>query len=218
MSGGEVAEAAIADRHQVAADRPVVRAERDAGRRGFERSPTSKDLLGVVAEEAQGRHVATGKEPVGDVLRPAEDTLACDRVHLRDLRRLERSLAAERFKRLVGRPVWDHDREFLGHGEIYPTERTSEEQRSGRTSTLSNPRPKRPILPIAAHTFKGKSPDCGRNAPIPGSGPRKNGGRPLPPPVTGQVIGSDQSFRPPGPRALSRLLSRLPSSPPFGSA
>ncbi len=67
MSGGEVAQTAVADGHQVATNRPVIRAEGDARRGGFERSTTGEDSFGVIAEKAQGRDVAAWQESVGDV-------------------------------------------------------------------------------------------------------------------------------------------------------
>ena len=95
VAGREVGEPSVADRHQVAADRPVVGTELDAHGRGLQRSPARVIPLGVVAEQAERRHVAGRQEPVGNVPRPADDPLASDPVHLGNPGRFERSHAIE---------------------------------------------------------------------------------------------------------------------------
>ncbi len=100
VAGREVAHLAVLDVDEVAADRPVVGAERNAHRRGFERRPAGVDGERVVAEEAERGHVAGRRQRRGHVVGAADHAGAGDAVHVRLAGRLQRRLAAEGFLRL----------------------------------------------------------------------------------------------------------------------
>ena len=116
MPGGEIGQPAVVDRHEVAADGPVVGAQGHAHRRGLERCTPGVIALGVVTEEAQRGHIAGRQEPVGHVARPAHDSLPRHAVHRRQIRRLKRRLASERIIGLVRGTVGNHDHKFGRHG------------------------------------------------------------------------------------------------------
>ena len=65
--------------------------------------------------QAQGRHVSRRVESVGDVARPADDSLRGDPVHLGKLGRLQRGAVAQPREGLVGRAVGYHN-DKLGAG------------------------------------------------------------------------------------------------------
>ena len=73
---GEIGEPAVLDGHQITADGPVFGPQHHVHGGRLERSPSGVVILGVIAEEAQGGHVAGRQEPVGHVPRAAHNPLA----------------------------------------------------------------------------------------------------------------------------------------------
>jgi hypothetical protein len=112
VPGREIAHRLIFDRDQVAANGPIVLAQRNALRRGFQRRPAGEMFQRVVAEQTEIGHVGAGGQRRGHVVRTADDALRRHGVHLRHVRRFERGASAERTLRLVGAPVGNDDRVF----------------------------------------------------------------------------------------------------------
>ena len=111
----EVAHPVVRRVDEVAPNRPVVRPERDAHRRGFERRAAGVHHEWVVAEERQRRHVRRRGQRSRHVVRQPDDSRRRDAVHVRQVRRLQRRAVAETFDRLVGAAVGNDD-DVLGVG------------------------------------------------------------------------------------------------------
>ena len=112
MISRKIAHHLILDRHQVAADRPIVRPEINTLRGSFERRPSGKVLIHVIAQQTHVGDSRAGREMVGDIVCPTNDTCRGDHIHVGRLGRLQRSLAAKRFLRLVGTTVGNDDGVF----------------------------------------------------------------------------------------------------------
>ena len=112
MPGGEIAHRLVFDRHQIAANGPIVRAKLNSLRRGFQRRTAGEMLHRVVAEQAQARDIGTGRQRRRHVVRSADDASCDDCIHRRRAGRLQRRFAAERLLRLIGSAVGNDDGVF----------------------------------------------------------------------------------------------------------
>ncbi len=88
VARGEVAHLLVFDRDQVAADGPVVGTQADAQGRGLQWGPAGVNDERVVAEQAQGGHVTGRRQRGRHVVGAADDSRACDAVHVGWPRRL----------------------------------------------------------------------------------------------------------------------------------
>ena len=111
-------EPAVLDRHQVAADRPSRRAPARCPWRRPPAAPGPCSSARVVAEEAERGHVAGGKEPVGDVPRPAHDSFARDRSMPVACAPPGAASCRPATLRLVGGTIGNHDHIFRGMASL----------------------------------------------------------------------------------------------------
>jgi hypothetical protein len=116
VPGGEVAHLLAVDVNEIAANRPIALAERNAHRRRFERRPARVDFERVVTEQAERRHIARRRQRRRHIVGPAAHARLHDRIHVRRLGGLQRRLAAKRLERLVGAAVGDDDGVF--HADV----------------------------------------------------------------------------------------------------
>ena len=112
MPGREIGHLAVGDVHQIAADRPIIGAERDTKCRRFERRPAGVAFQRVVAEEAQGGDIARRRERRGHVVHERDLAHRHGTIGVRHPGGLQRRAIVQIELRLIGRAVGNNDGVF----------------------------------------------------------------------------------------------------------
>jgi hypothetical protein len=96
---GEVDHDLVLDGHRVAANRPVVGAELNSAGCGFDGRTSGEVSVGIVSEQRHVCDFATRRQVGRRIVRYADEPLAGNRIHRRQIGGLQGSFSTERFDR-----------------------------------------------------------------------------------------------------------------------